>query len=352
MGAKFCLSNQKNFLVPNWSPCFHWDQWSLCLQDQQVNPARGCRLQSVAVKLAISRMCWPTKHSPCTGCLLGTPGSSHFAELLEILHMENIPPQSSRTPMLCLALQYSCSFRLVWNGFNGLDLKKKVELRQHESNSCPKIHHIGSKCHPTWAINSTGVQLSQQPECWNQYEKGTDGLYWWNSQIFAKSREKVRCSCPKMEMRCNRRVCTVDWNTQDADRFLGRHCTHKQHIFKKDGRQPHFNRLSPCPFFNLTSKKRSAQFLSLKLCTWKYLSHLDLKKKKVNVDYKKELDVILHQEWSLFVTRFCQQFHYEDFLHIWHLKTTVGKGIEKGNEEKAAIKIIHCLVPAREWVCL
>lgn len=97
-GAKLCLSNQKNFLVLNWSPCFHWDQWSLCLQDQQVSPARGCRLQSVAGKPAISRMCWPTKHSSCIGCLLGTPGNSHFAELLETLHMENIPHKAAELP--------------------------------------------------------------------------------------------------------------------------------------------------------------------------------------------------------------------------------------------------------------
>lgn len=275
MGAKFCLSNQKNFLVPNWSPCFHWDQWSLCLQDQQVNPARGCRLQSVAVKLAISRMCWPTKHSSCTGCLLGTPGNSHFAELLEILHMENILPQSSRTPMLCLALQYSCSFRLEWNGFNGLHLKKKIKLRttriqllpRNPSHWLPVPAHLGYQQH--WG--------SAVPAAWQlkPVRKRHRWPCWWNSQIFAKSREKVRCSCPKMEMRCNWRACTVDWNTQDADRLLGRHCTHKQHIFKKHGRQPRFNRLSPCPFFNLTSKKRSAQFLSPKPCTWKYLCHLD-----------------------------------------------------------------------------
>lgn len=31
---------------------------------------------------------------------------------------------------------------------------------------------------------------------------------------------------------------------------------------------------------------------------------------------KNELDVIPYQEGSLFLTRFCQLFHYEDFLHM------------------------------------
>lgn len=99
--------------------------------------------------------------------------------------------------------------------------------------------------------------------------------YRWFSQVFAKSREKVRQSCLKMEMRCNCRVRAVDWNTQDVDGLLGRRCTRKQHVFKKHGRQPHFNRLSPHPFFNLTSKKRSPQFLCPEPHSWKYLSHLD-----------------------------------------------------------------------------
>lgn len=81
-------------------------------------------------------------------------------------------------------------------------------------------------------------------------------------------------------MRCNCRVCTVDWNTQDADRLLGRHRTHEQHVLNStEGRHILIDFL-PVLLKNLISKKWSPQSLSLKPHYWKYLSHLEAPKKK------------------------------------------------------------------------